>query len=137
MGLSRDRRPFGEYKVQMIGLAGTLAGPRTLADMAKTVSSAVGDPLFLFGSHDRLVSSVAVCKGGASDLFNNAIHDRVDLYVTGEPGEWIKGAAEESGVAFMALGHHATERFGVMRLADELAAATDLTAEYVEVENPV
>lgn len=137
IGLTKDRSPFGEYKGQKIGFAGSLAQPRTLADLAERLASTVGEPLALFGDGGRLVTTVAVCSGGATDLFGEAIRDGVDLYVTGEPGEWVKSVAEESGVAFMALGHHATERFGVQRLAAELTESAGLTADFVEIANPV
>jgi putative NIF3 family GTP cyclohydrolase 1 type 2 len=39
-----------------------------------------------------------------------------DLFVSGEISEQTVHLARETGMAFMAAGHHATERFGVKAL---------------------
>jgi putative NIF3 family GTP cyclohydrolase 1 type 2 len=40
-------------------------------------------------------------------------------------------------VAYLAIGHHASERYGVQALGAHLAQAFGVEAEFVEVENPV
>ena len=40
------------------------------------------------------------------------------------------------GVAFVAAGHYATERFGVQRLTERLDALEGLEARFVDVPNP-
>lgn len=45
--------------------------------------------------------------------------------------------ANESGVAFIAAGHHATERYGICALGDWLAEQGDLRVTYLEFDNPV
>jgi len=49
----------------------------------------------------------------------------------------IRRFARESGVAFVAAGHHATERFGVQALGAHLAARFGLEHRFIEVPNPV
>jgi putative NIF3 family GTP cyclohydrolase 1 type 2 len=43
----------------------------------------------------------------------------------------------ESGVAYLAAGHHATERYGVQALAEHLAQRFGIICDFVDVENPV
>ena len=43
----------------------------------------------------------------------------------------------KSGVAYLAAGHHATERYGVEALAGHLAEQFGLACEYVDIDNPV
>ena len=45
--------------------------------------------------------------------------------------------ARESGVAYIAAGHHATERGGVQALAAHLREKFGLDCEFVDIENPV
>lgn len=135
LGLARDREPFGAYKGQLIGAQGRLEAPTRLDSVVETLRARVGPPLAVFGDPERLVSSVGVCTGGAPELLHDAIDAGLDLYVTGETTEWVKAIAEESGVAFIAGGHHATERFGARRVAEALTAQ-GLRAEFVDVENP-
>jgi putative NIF3 family GTP cyclohydrolase 1 type 2 len=51
--------------------------------------------------------------GGAQGYFGEAIAAGVDAFVTGEASEPCEHLARESGVAFLAAGRRATERFGV------------------------
>jgi dinuclear metal center YbgI/SA1388 family protein len=136
LGLAPTRAPFGRYKGQTIGLRGELPSVTTLDGVVATATKSVGAPIAAFGRHDRPIRTVALCTGGAPDLFTEAIDAKVDLYVTGEATEWVKSCADESGTAFLALGHHATERFGAQRVCAALVAA-GLPSQFVDVENPV
>ena len=130
-----DVQPFGRYKGQLIGTCGALREPRTLAQMIDVVTERIGKPLVTFGDAQHTVSTIGVCSGGAPDLFHDAIAERLDLYVTGEVTEWVQSLADETGVAFIAAGHHATERFGPRALSAALAEA-GLESCYIDVDNP-
>ncbi|SUA25189.1 metal-binding protein [Neisseria gonorrhoeae] len=54
-------------------------------------------------------------------LFQTAIDEGVDLYLTGEISEAQYHLANETGTAFISAGHHATERYGVRALAESAA----------------
>jgi putative NIF3 family GTP cyclohydrolase 1 type 2 len=45
--------------------------------------------------------------------------------------------ASETGVAFLACGHYATETFGVRRLGELLAERFGVDHTFVEIPNPV
>ena len=45
--------------------------------------------------------------------------------------------ARESGVAYIAAGHHATERGGVAALAAHLSEKFALDCEFLDLDNPV
>ena len=130
-----DPEPFGHYKGQAIGVRGALRAPVTLGALSARVKGAVGAPLAVFGDSDRTLQTVGICSGGAPDLLHEAISCGLDVFITGEVTEWVKAVAEESGVAFIAAGHHATERFGAQRVADHLSEQ-GLCATFVDVENP-
>jgi putative NIF3 family GTP cyclohydrolase 1 type 2 len=40
-------------------------------------------------------------------------------------------------MAFLAAGHHATERYGVMALGEDLAARFGIECEFIDIHNPV
>ncbi len=40
-------------------------------------------------------------------------------------------------MAFIAAGHHATERYGVMALGAHLAEKFGIACEFVDIDNPV
>jgi dinuclear metal center YbgI/SA1388 family protein len=136
LDLEDVRDPFGEYKGQLIGTSAALKdAPAALSTVIDRMRVRVGEPLAVFGDPDRQVQRVGVCTGGAPELLHDAIDAGVDLYVTGEVTEWCKGVAEEAGIAYVAGGHHATERFGAQRVAGALSRE-GLDAEFLDVENP-
>jgi putative NIF3 family GTP cyclohydrolase 1 type 2 len=91
----------------------------------------------VIGQADRPVTRIAWCSGGAQAYFEQAIALGVDVYLSGEISEPTVHLARESGVAYIAAGHHATERYGVQALAAHLAERFGLECEFVDIDNPV
>jgi putative NIF3 family GTP cyclohydrolase 1 type 2 len=69
-------------------------------------------------------------------MFEAAIGAGVDAYLTGEISEPQAHIARETGVAFVACGHHATERFGAPALAAHVASVFGLEHAFVDIANP-
>jgi putative NIF3 family GTP cyclohydrolase 1 type 2 len=44
--------------------------------------------------------------------------------------------ARETGVGFIAAGHHATERYGVEALGQAVAERFGIKVEFVDIDNP-
>ncbi|MBF9266493.1 Nif3-like dinuclear metal center hexameric protein, partial [Acidovorax cattleyae] len=44
--------------------------------------------------------------------------------------------ARETGVAFLAAGHHATERYGAPAAAAHVAVALGIEQRFIEIDNP-
>lgn len=89
------------------------------------------------GDAERLVRRVAWCTGAAHSYFETAIAQGVDLFITGEISEPMVHLARESGVAYLACGHHATERYGVQALGQHWQNQLGLEHVYVDVASPV
>ncbi|HCI14170.1 MAG: Nif3-like dinuclear metal center hexameric protein [Gallionellales bacterium GWA2_60_142] len=129
-----ERGRFGE---QNIVCQGHLESPVTLAQFASQVAHALQRTPQVIGDGERIVRSVAWCSGGAQGYFEMAIGQGVDVYLTGEISEQNYHLAQESGVAFIAAGHHATERYGIQALGNHLGAQFGLEHRYFELGNPV
>ena len=86
---------------------------------------------------NRSIKTVAWCTGGAQNYFEDAIAAGADVFITGEVSEQHTHIARETGVAFIAAGHHATERFGVQALGAFAATELGLEWRHFEDENPV
>lgn len=128
-----ETRPFGRYKGQLIGVAGALPAPLAPEAFLQLVTSSVG-PVHAASRVERPVRTVGVVSGGAAELIHDAVSEGLDAYLTGEPAEWSSAMARETGVGFVAAGHHATERFGARALAEKLGAQ-GLDARFIDVEN--
>ncbi|HMW68849.1 MAG TPA: Nif3-like dinuclear metal center hexameric protein, partial [Nitrosomonas sp.] len=83
------------------------------------------------------VQRIAWCTGAAQGYFEEAIDARVDAFITGEISEQNVHMARESGVAFIAAGHHATERYGVQALGTHIAQRFGVNHEFIDLMNPV
>jgi dinuclear metal center YbgI/SA1388 family protein len=94
------------------------------------------DPL-VFTEGPNEIGRVAIVSGGGSKYLPEAAAAGYDLYLTGEPTEPSLHLAKELGITFVAAGHYATERLGVMALTERLAERFDLEWEFVELPNPV
>ncbi len=94
------------------------------------------DVLALLHGPER-VRSLGICSGAAADDLPAAIALGLDAFLTGEPAERCAALAREHEISFLAAGHHATERLGVQRLGELLAAELGLRHEFVEIPNPI
>jgi putative NIF3 family GTP cyclohydrolase 1 type 2 len=83
------------------------------------------------------VERIAWCSGAAQGYFEQAIALGVDVYVSGEVSEQTVHLARESGVGYLAVGHHASERFGVQALASHLQEKFGLACRFIDIDNPV
>ncbi|WP_126447854.1 Nif3-like dinuclear metal center hexameric protein [Sulfuricystis multivorans] len=127
----------GHFGAQELGCRAVLPAPSFAADLAAQVARALGRAPLMIGEAAQEVRTVAWCSGGAQDWFEAAIAAGADLFLSGEISEHSVHLARESGVAYLAAGHHATERYGVMALGRHLAERFGLECEFVEIDNPV
>ena len=130
-------RASGRFGEQAIGWLGELAEPADLGQMAADVANGLGRTPLVIGDMTRPIRRIAWCSGGAQGYFEQAIALGVDAYLSGEISEQTVHLARESGVAYIAAGHHATERGGVQALAGHLASQFDLDCSFVDIDNPV
>ena len=127
----------GNFGEQNIGFIGAPAAPLTAAQLAQQVGKVLDRTPQLLGDADREVRRVAWCSGGAQGYFEQAIAAGADLFLSGEVSEQTWHLALESGIPYIAAGHHATERYGVQALGRHLAETHGLECEYFELDNPV
>ena len=116
---------------------GTLPEARLLGDFSQFVDLQLNRTPMVIGSDSKKIKRVAWCSGGAQSYMQDAINLGVDLFISGEISEQTYHLAQESGVAYMAAGHHATERYGVNALGDHLASHFSISHEFIDIHNPV
>jgi len=127
----------GRFGDQDIAWFGRPAAPTSAGALASALAAALGRQPLLIGDAERPVARIGWCTGGAQGYFEQAIALGVDAYISGEISEPTVHLARESGVAYLAAGHHATERFGAEALARHLADRFGLDCEFVDIDNPV
>lgn len=132
MGWRREFN-FGESG---LGWGGTCV-PTHLVTLAQDLGQRLGRIPLVIGHDLKPITRVGWCSGGAQSYFEAAIEQGVDVFISGEISEPIYHLARESGTAYIAAGHHATERFGVQALGEAVAARFGIEVEFVDLVNPV
>jgi dinuclear metal center YbgI/SA1388 family protein len=131
LGLTADAR-FGE---QDLGFAAPVAAT-SLDALAEAVRSALGRAPLVLPGDGRALRRVGWCTGGAQGYFEAAIAAGCDAFLTGEVSEPQAHLARETGVAFLACGHHATERYGAPAVAAHVAERFGLEHRFFDIDNP-
>lgn len=127
----------GRFGEQDIVVRGALQEAMPLCALGHKIAQALGREPQIIGNPEQSIRQLAWCTGAAQGYFEAAIAQSVDAYITGEISEQTVHAARESGVAFIAAGHHATERYGVQALGEHLADKFGIQHQFVDIDNPV
>ena len=129
-----ERGRFGE---QDIACHGELAQEQMLAQLCAYVEGVLQRAPQVIGDGNRMIRRIAWCTGAAQGYFEEAVALGVDAFLTGEISEQNVHVAHETGVAFIAAGHHATERYGVRALGEHLASRFGVEHRFFDLDNPV
>ena len=121
---------------KVIGLQGSLPQPLLAGEFAARVEQVLGRAPLLVNPQRR-VSRIGWCSGGGQGYIEQAIAAGVDLFLTGEASEQTYHSAVENDIAFIAAGHHATERYGVQALGEYLASHFALEHRFIDCPNPI
>ncbi|MFY7973062.1 MAG: Nif3-like dinuclear metal center hexameric protein [Rubrivivax sp.] len=133
LGLVADGR-FGDQALGFIGPSP--ADVLGCDDLASVLARTLGRVPVVVPGDGRPLRRVAWCTGGAQGFFEPAIAAGADVFITGEISEPQAHLARETGVAFLACGHHASERYGAPAVAAHIAARFGLEHRFIEVDNP-
>ena len=131
LGLVADAR-FGDQDIGFIGAA----THTELTALVAATKAALQREVICVSGDGRALRRVAWCTGGAQGYFEDAMAAGADVFITGEISEPQVHLARETGVAFLACGHHATERYGAPAVGAHVALQLGLTHQYIEIANP-
>lgn len=109
----------------------------SLAEFANDLGRSLGREPLLIGEKEKPIHKIAWCTGAAQGYLSEAIQLGVDVFISGEISESTFHLAQEFGVAYIAAGHHATERYGVQALGTELANKFGIQHQFIDIFNPV
>lgn len=139
LGLKAFEGNAGRFGEQSLGFLGARLDGRSFAkvhSLANHIERVLKRPIAVVDVPDVAITKIAWCTGGAQDYFESAIAAGADAFITGEISEPQAHYARESGVAYLACGHHATERFGAPAVASHVAAQFGLDHEFIDIDNP-
>ena len=135
LGLKAAAR-FGEQDLGFLGEradGGSFANATALGDHLGNI---LNRPVVQAGPVQGPIKNIAWCSGGAQGYFEAAIAAGADAFITGEISEPQAHYAREMGVAFIACGHHASERYGAPAVGHRVAAQFGLAHQFIDIDNP-
>lgn len=136
LGCSR-LEPFAELEGRKIGFHGRLTETINADQLLERCQSVFGfEPLAFLCGPDT-IETIGVVSGGGSKALYDAIDLGLDVFITGEPNEWVMNVAREAKIHFVAAGHYRTEVLGVRALGEHLADRFGLEVEFIDVPNPI
>lgn len=135
LGLVAESR-FGEENLGWLGSSGDPA-MRSVGDLVRQVATQLGREPLVIGDIAQPLTSIGWCTGAAQGMFADAIAAGAAVYLSGEISEPTVHLARESGVTYIACGHHATERYGVQALGVHLAEQFGIEHRFIDIANPV
>jgi dinuclear metal center YbgI/SA1388 family protein len=127
----------GRFGEQDLGAHGAFARPITLGELARRIAERLERAPQIIGNETKPLHRVAWCTGAAQNYLEDAVRLGVDAFISGEISEQTVHLARESGVAYIAAGHHATERYGIRALGEHLAARFGVAHHFIDIANPV
>ena len=120
-----------------IGNIGQFDQGYTAEQLVEHIHKVLGRKPLLISGGEHAIKTVGWCTGGAQGYIDKAVELGVDAYISGEISEPTVHSARENGIHYFSAGHHATERYGVQALGEELALHFGLQHQYIEIANPV
>jgi putative NIF3 family GTP cyclohydrolase 1 type 2 len=127
---------FGDDDLGWLGTWREGQSPR-LAELVTHVSDKLQREVLCIGDPDQTIESIAWCSGAAQNMLGSAIEAGASVYLSGEISEPTVHLSRESGVSYLAAGHHATERYGVQALGQFVAQELGIEHVFVDIDNPV
>jgi len=121
-----------------VGVIGEWDSPATQIEFLESANIAfpLGVQNKLFYGSDR-IKRVAICSGSGASGMDEALALGCDAFVTGEIKEAVPILVEEAKFNLISAGHYRTEVFGVRALAQKIAENLQISAKFVDLDNPV
>ena len=132
LGLERIRTFAGQ-----IARIGRLKEPMPLGEYEKTVSEKLGGHIGMtvHGDPKKIIKTVAVCTGYGGEMWEQALYEGADLFISGEFKHHEMSYMSQTDMAFMTAGHAATEWIFVPNMAQQLREMTLDDLQIVECED--
>jgi GTP cyclohydrolase I len=118
-----------------LGRIGKIASPMPVAEWVRELKKRLGlAHVKTAGNLDRTVHRVAVCSGSGSSLMGTFLGSDADVYVSGDLRYHDARTVEESGRAFVDIGHFASEHLIIDPLVRKLKTAVEAAGWDIAIE---
>ena len=137
LGLEEQGR-FGDGDGPQLACYGKLDETLDAAQLAQRIQQVLGrEAQWIAAGSDAPLQRVGWCTGAAQSCLEAAARLGLDAFISGEISEPSVHIAREYGLHYYAAGHHATERYGVQALGQQLVRQFGIEHTFIDIDNPV
>jgi dinuclear metal center YbgI/SA1388 family protein len=129
----RSRKPFGNYKGTLVGYEGVLPGAMNIGALSSRLEKALGGSNVLLPFGKKMIRSVGIMSGRATDILAEAIEKGVDCFITGEPRHEHHHLAKEAGINVIYCGHYYSEKVGVQAVGKLIEKKFGIESIFLDV----
>lgn len=119
-----------------IAMQGQFSTAVTLGELTQRLYQGLNRQPLVEGDSSKSIKTLAWCTGGGQGFIDQAAEQGIDAFVSGEVSEKTIHTAREMDIAFIAAGHHATERYGVKALGEHIARECQVKVSFIDIDNP-
>jgi dinuclear metal center YbgI/SA1388 family protein len=130
-------KSFGTYDGETIGFKGTFNKQKPLYEIIKTISDKLNSKVLCLEFGPEKIKTLGVISGGAQSMFNQAIDENLDLYITGEISEFVQEMARENNINFISAGHYNSEKPGIWALEKLIKSKFKVETKFIDIPNPI
>lgn len=118
-----------------MGRIGDTVSPLPVKEWALTLKKALGlEHIKVAGNLDKMVRRVAVCSGSGGSLLGDFLSSDADVYVSGDLRYHDARTVEDSGRAFVDIGHFASEHIMIDAVVKKLTVAVESSGWNIQIE---
>lgn len=133
---AKIKSSFGYTEGVNIGYNGVFSKPKKLNEIIATLKKINPNPLVLNYGKNK-IKKISVVTGGGQKFFEEAIKSDTELYITGEASEYNFEEARENKTNFIAVGHYASEKFGILNLKKLIEKKFRIKTVFIDTKNPL
>jgi len=124
---------FGEYHGVKVGYKGIFKTPLKCEEIIGSLGFNSADMLSVLNFGQEKCRSAAVVTGGACSVVEQAIAEKIDLYITGEITHQIYHQCLEAKINVISAGHYLTETFGVKNVEKVVKEKLSLETCFIDI----
>ncbi|MFQ6112856.1 MAG: Nif3-like dinuclear metal center hexameric protein [bacterium] len=123
---------FGDYQGLAIGVQAKSAKPIRMSEFSRRIKERLNSSVRIDQFGAEKIQKVGIVSGGGASIIPQAVAEKLDCFITGEPKHSFFHFAKECGINLIYGGHYATETLGVKALAKHVEKKFDITTIFID-----
>jgi dinuclear metal center YbgI/SA1388 family protein len=128
---------FGDGQGPELACEAIADPPLSAEQLGMRIGQALGREAQHIDAGPVQIQRIGWCSGAAQSYLEAAARRGLDAFISGEISEPTVHIAREYGIHYFAAGHHASERYGVQALGEQLAGHFGIEHFFIDIDNPV